>query len=170
MIPYGRQTIDKDDLASVKQVLESDWLTQGPTVQNFEEKVCEYTDSKYAVATNSATSALHVACKALELGAGDIVWTSPNTFVASANCALYCGAKVDFVDICPVTFNMCSNALSEKLIQAEKLGKLPKIVIPVHFAVSRVIWRPLKDFQLNINLKLLKMRLMHWELVIKDRP
>ena len=83
MIPYGRQTIDKDDLASVKQVLESDWLTQGPTVQNFEEKVCEYTDSKYAVATNSATSALHVACKALELGAGDIVWTSPNTFCGS---------------------------------------------------------------------------------------
>lgn len=156
MIPYGRQTIDEDDLASVLKVLESDWLTQGPTVQNFEEKVSEYSDARYAVATNSATSALHVACKALELGAGDILWTSPNTFVASANCALYCGAKVDFVDICPVTFNMCSKALSEKLIQAKKLGKLPKIVIPVHFGGQPCDMEAIKRLSIEYKFKIIE--------------
>ena len=133
MIPYGRQSIDKYDIEAVEKILKSDWLTQGPTVENFEAEVCRYTGAPFGVAVNSATSALHVACIALGLGQGDILWTSPNTFVASANCALYCGAEVDFVDICPDTFNMSYEALRTKLIHAKKIGKLPKIVIPVHF-------------------------------------
>jgi UDP-4-amino-4,6-dideoxy-N-acetyl-beta-L-altrosamine transaminase len=134
MIPYGRQDITEDDIKEVKKVLRSDFLTQGPVVPRFEKLVANYCGASYAVAVNSATSALHIACLALDLGPGDWLWTSPNTFVASANCGLYCGAKVDFVDIDSKTYNMCVNSLSEKLEEAEKLGKLPKIVIPVHFA------------------------------------
>jgi UDP-4-amino-4,6-dideoxy-N-acetyl-beta-L-altrosamine transaminase len=134
MIPYARQEVTNDDIAEVEKVLKSNNLTQGPTVPKFEKSVANYCGVSNAIAVNSATSALHIACLALNLGPGDLVWTSPNTFVASANCALYCGAKVDFVDIDPKTYNMCVNALSEKLIFAEKFGKLPKIVIPVHFA------------------------------------
>lgn len=132
MIPYGRQSITEEDIQAVVDVLRSELLTQGPVVPAFEEAVCAYTGAKYAVAVNSGTSALHIACRALGLGPGDILWTSPITFVASANCALYCGAEVDFVDIDPLTFNVSVEALSRKLEDAEKIGRLPKIVVPVH--------------------------------------
>lgn len=134
MIPYGRQDITSDDIAAVVEVLQSDWLTQGPMTPRFEQAVAEKVGSRYAVAVNSATSALHIACLALDLGVGDWLWTSPNTFVASANCALYCGARVDFVDIDPRTYNMSIDALTVKLERAERLGCLPKVVVPVHFA------------------------------------
>ncbi len=132
MIPYGRQDISEEDIQSVVNVLRSDFLTQGPVVPAFEKSVSDYCGSKYAVAVNSATSALHIACLALGVGKGDIVWTSPITFVASANCALYCGATVDFVDIEPRTYNLSVERLAEKLTVAEKAGKLPKVLIPVH--------------------------------------
>jgi UDP-4-amino-4,6-dideoxy-N-acetyl-beta-L-altrosamine transaminase len=132
MIPYGRQEIIQADIDAVLDVLRSDFLTQGPVVPNFEKSVADYCGVKHAVAVNSATSALHIACLALDVGKGDIVWTTPITFVASANCALYCGASIDFVDIDPRTFNMSVERLTEKLVQAEKIGKLPKVVIPVH--------------------------------------
>jgi len=134
MIPYGKQDITQADIDSVVGVLKSKFLTQGPQVPLFEKIVAEYCHSKYGVAVNSATSALHIACLALGLGKDDYLWTSPNTFVASANCGLYCGAKVDFVDINPLTYNLSSEELEKKLIQAKKDNKLPKIVIPVHFA------------------------------------
>ena len=134
MIPYGCQEITETDIAEVEKVLRSDFLTQGPTVPKFEKAVASYCGAKHAVAVNSATSALHIACLSLGLSQGDWLWTSPNTFVASANCGRYCGADIDFVDIDPKTYNMSIDALSEKLIKAEKLGKLPKIVVPVHFA------------------------------------
>ena len=132
MIPYGRQEITQVDVDAVVRVLQSDFLTQGPVVPAFEKSVTDFCGAQYAVAVNSATSALHIACLALGVDKGDIVWTSPITFVASANCALYCGASVDFVDIDPKTYNMSVERLAEKLVQAEKIGKLPDIVIPVH--------------------------------------
>ena len=134
MIPYGKQDINQADIDSVVDVLQSDFLTQGPQVPLFEKTVSDYCGAEYGVAVNSATSALHVACLALGLGEGDWLWTSPNTFVASANCGLYCNAKVDFVDIDPLTYNLSARELEKKLIQAEKEGRLPKILIPVHFA------------------------------------
>ncbi|MGR3176666.1 MAG: UDP-4-amino-4,6-dideoxy-N-acetyl-beta-L-altrosamine transaminase [Candidatus Anammoxibacter sp.] len=133
-IPYGRQSITDDDIQAVVEVLKSDWLTQGPSVERFERAVADYCGAKYAVAVNSATSALHIACLVAELGPDDILWTSPNTFVASANCGLYCGAQVDFVDIDPKTYNMRVSELEKKLKEGGKEGKLPKVVIPVHFA------------------------------------
>jgi UDP-4-amino-4,6-dideoxy-N-acetyl-beta-L-altrosamine transaminase len=132
MIPYGRQDINQADIDSVVAVLRSDFLTQGPVVPLFEQTVANYCGAQHAVAVSSATAALHIACLALELGPRDLLWTSPTTFVASANCALYCGAQVDFVDIDPRTYNMSVERLSEKLAQAKKYGKLPKIVVPVH--------------------------------------
>lgn len=132
MIPYGRQDIRQDDIDIVVDVLRSDFLTQGPMVPRFEKIVAEHVGARHALAVNSATSALHIACLALDLGPGDILWTSPITFVASANCALYCGATVDFVDIDPVTYNMSIAALAAKLGQAERDGRLPKVVVPVH--------------------------------------
>jgi UDP-4-amino-4,6-dideoxy-N-acetyl-beta-L-altrosamine transaminase len=134
MIPYGKQEINDKDISEVEKVLRSDYLTQGPIVPIFEKKVAEYCGASYAVAVNSATSALHIACLALDLGPGDRLWTSPNTFVASANCGRYCGAEIDFVDIDPKTYNMSVNSLSQKLKKAKKSGKLPKILIPVHYA------------------------------------
>lgn len=134
MIPYGRQDITQADIDAVIGVLKSDFLTQGPVVPAFEEAVANKVNAKYAVAVNSATSALHIACLALGLKPGDWLWTSPISFVASANCALYCGAQVDFVDIDPRTYNLCPNELEKKLIVAEREGRLPKIVIPVHLA------------------------------------
>lgn len=131
-IPYGRQDISESDIQAVVDVLRSDYLTQGPTVPAFESAIASYTCANYAVAVNSATSALHIACLALGVGKGDLVWTSPITFVASANCALYCGAEVDFVDIDPRTFNISVDKLSEKLADAKLKGRLPKVVIPVH--------------------------------------
>lgn len=134
MIPYGRQEITEADIAAVEKVLRSDFLTQGSTVPRFEVMVANYCQAAHAVAVNSATSALHIACLALDLGPGDWLWTSPNTFVASANCARYCGARVDFVDIDPRTYNMSVDALATKLAYAAKNGLLPKVVVPVHFA------------------------------------
>lgn len=132
MIPYGRQDVDQDDIEAVVQVLRSDFLTQGPAVPAFERAVAAYCGARHAVAVNSATSALHLACLALGVGRGDRVWTTPITFVASANCALYCGASVDFVDIDPTSYNLSVDRLAEKLEQAERTGELPKVVIPVH--------------------------------------
>jgi len=134
MIPYGKQDIDQNDIDAVIEVLNSDFLTQGPNVPLFEQTVANYCQANYAVAVNSATSALHIACLALGLGEGDYLWTSPNTFVASANCGLYCGAKVDFVDIDSRTYNMCVDSLESKLIKAKQQNLLPKIIIPIHFA------------------------------------
>lgn len=134
MIPYGRQDIREEDIEAVVSVLRSDWLTQGPVVPRFEEAVAQRCRAAHAVAVNSATSALHLSCLALGLGRGDRLWTSPNTFVASANCARYCGADVDFVDIDPSTGNLDAVALAAKLEQAAKADCLPKIVVPVHYA------------------------------------
>lgn len=134
MIPYGRQSIDEDDIASVVEVLHSEWLTQGPGIAVFEEAMATYCQAKHACAVSNATAALHIACLALGVGKGDLVWTSPNTFVASANCARYCNADVDFVDIDPNTLNMSVKALATKLEDAQKQGRLPKVVIPVHFS------------------------------------
>lgn len=132
MIPYGRQDISQADIDAVTEVLRSDWLTQGPVVPNFECTVTKACGVGYAVAVNSATSALHIACLALGLGHGDWLWTSPITFVASANCALFCGAKVDFIDIDPRTYNLSPAVLERKLQQAEIEGRLPKVVVAVH--------------------------------------
>jgi len=132
MIPYGRQHISEADIQAVVDVLRSDFLTQGPAVPAFEQAVADYCGAHHAVAVTSATSALHIACLALGVGPGDWVWTSPITFVASANCALYCGARVDFVDIDPRTYNLSLECLAAKLTQAEQYGRLPKVVIPVH--------------------------------------
>lgn len=130
MIPYGRQDITPEDIAAVEAVLRSDFLTQGPAVPGFEQALAAYCGAARGVAMNSATSALHVACLALGLGPGDRLWTSPNTFVASANCGLYCGAEVDFVDTDPATYNMSVAALEARLVAAAAEGRLPKVVIP----------------------------------------
>ncbi len=132
MIPYGRQSINAADIEAVLEVLQADFLTQGPKVPAFEQAVAEYCGAQHGIAVNSATSALHIACLALGLGPGDGLWTSPITFVASANCGLYCGAQVDFVDIDPHTYTLCPHALAEKLQQAEREHRLPKIVVAVH--------------------------------------
>ena len=134
MIPYGHQDISQSDVDAVVQVLHSDFLTQGPMVPRFEQAVAARVGANYAVAVNSATSALHVACLALDLRPGDRLWTVPNTFVASANCGRYCGADVDFVDIDPRTYNLSTSALAAKLEEAERSGTLPKVLVPVHFA------------------------------------
>jgi UDP-4-amino-4,6-dideoxy-N-acetyl-beta-L-altrosamine transaminase len=134
MIPYGRQYISQADIDAVVDVLRSDWITQGPAVPRFEQVVAAYVGVEHGVAVNSATSALHIACLALGVAPGDYVWTSPNTFVASANCALYCGASVDFVDVDERTYNMSIRALADKLLIAKDNGRLPKVVIPVHYS------------------------------------
>ena len=133
-IPYGRQDISPQDIDAVIEVLRSDWITQGPAISRFEQAVADYCGVKYAVAVTSATAALHIACLAADLGSGDIIWTSPNTFVASANCGLYCGAEVDFVDIDPRTYNLSIEELERKLDLAKQQDKLPKVVVPVHFS------------------------------------
>ena len=132
MIPYGRQDINQADIDTVVSVLQSDFLTQGPQVPLFEQTVAGHVGAKHALAVNSATSALHIACLALGLGPGDWLWTTPVTFVASSNCGLYCGAQVDFVDIDPRTYNLCPQALEAKLLAAEMTGKLPKVMVAVH--------------------------------------
>lgn len=132
MIPYGRQDITQADVDAVLQILQSDFLTQGPKTPLFEQTVANKVGVKHALAVNSATSALHIACLALGLGPGDWLWTTPITFVASANCGLYCGAQVDFVDIDPRTYNLCPKELEKKLVIAEKEGRLPKIIVAVH--------------------------------------
>ncbi|MBD1571466.1 UDP-4-amino-4,6-dideoxy-N-acetyl-beta-L-altrosamine transaminase [Aliivibrio sp. S10_S31] len=132
MIPYGKQEITQQDIDAVVDVLKSDFLTQGPQVPAFESALRTHTGATYSLAVNSATSALHIACLALGLGKGDKLWTTPVTFVASANCGLYCGADVDFVDIDPQTYNMSIDALEEKLIHAKSTNALPKVIVPVH--------------------------------------
>jgi UDP-4-amino-4,6-dideoxy-N-acetyl-beta-L-altrosamine transaminase len=144
-IPYARQHIDDADLRAVAEVLASDYLTQGPAVEGFERAVARVAGAGHAVATNSATSALHVAMLALGAGPGDLVWTSPNSFVASANCARYCGADVDFVDIDPHTYNLSPAALAEKFAAAERSGRLPKVLIPVHFAGQSCEMAPIRE-------------------------
>ena len=134
MIPYARQDIDETDIEAVVAVLKSDWLTQGPAIERFEQAVADYCGVRHAVAVSNATAALHLSCLAAGLKAGGLLWTSPNTFVASANCALYCGAEVDFVDIDPGTYNMSLAALEAKLVEARRRGRLPDVVVPVHFA------------------------------------
>ena len=133
-IPYGRQDISQQDIDAVVEVLHSDWLTQGKAINHFEQAVADYCGVKYAIAVSSATAALHIACLAIGLGEQDYLWTSPNTFVASANCGLYCGAKVDFVDIDPFTYNLSIDELTQKLNGADQQGCLPKVLVPVHFA------------------------------------
>lgn len=145
MIPYGRQDISEDDVQAVVEVLRSDYLTQGPKVPVFEKAIAARTNAGYGVAVNSATSALHLACLALELGAGDFLWTSPITFVASANCALYCGAKIDFVDIDSETFNICPEKLEAKLKAAELTGRLPKVIVAVHMAGQSADMKRIKN-------------------------
>lgn len=134
MINYGKQSISQDDIDAVVNVLKSDWLTQGPKISTFENAISEYVGAKYSVAVNSATSALHIACLALEVGKEDYVWTSPNSFVASSNCAIYCNAEIDFVDINIESGNISVTALRTKLEEAKENNRLPKVVIPVHFA------------------------------------
>ena len=153
-IPYGRQDISSEDIQSVVDVLNSDFLTQGQIVPDFEQSLMSLCNSKFASAMSSATAALHLACKALDLGPGDIMWTSPISFVASANCALYCGAKVDFLDIDPRTYNICNSKLESKLKSAKSKGKLPKVVIPVHLAGQscdmREIYKLSKEYNFRI--------------------
>ena len=144
MIPYGRQLISDEDIAAVTEVLKSEFLTQGPRVPAFESAVAEYVGAAYGVAVNSATSALHIACIALEVGPGDVVWTTPNSFLASANCARYCGADVDFVDIDARDLNMSVDALAAKLEAAQKGGRLPKVVIPVDFGGRSARLEPMR--------------------------
>lgn len=134
VIPYGRQSINDADVAAVEEVLRSDYLTQGPTIPRFERALADFVGAPHVVVVNSATSALHIACAALGVGPGDVVWTVPNTFVASANCARYCGADVDFVDVERGTWNMSVPLLERKLAEAKTAGRLPKVVIPVAFA------------------------------------
>ena len=156
MIPYGRQDINQQDINAVIEVLKSDWLTQGPLVPKFEQAVAQYCNADHALAMNSATSALHVACRALGLGPGDRLWTSPITFVASANCGLYCGAQVDFVDIDPRTYNMNVQALEQKLAAAELEGVLPKVVVPVHFSGQSCDMRSIRDLAERYGFKIIE--------------
>jgi UDP-4-amino-4,6-dideoxy-N-acetyl-beta-L-altrosamine transaminase len=144
VIPYGRQSVSAQDIEAVVAVLKSDFLTQGPRVPAFEQALVAYTGARHAVGVNSATSALHIACMALGLGPQDVLWTAPNTFVASANCARYCGANVDFVDVDPFTYNMSVAALARKLADAKARGQLPKVVVPVHFAGASCDMRAIK--------------------------
>ena len=154
MIPYGRQDIQEADIEAVVDVLRSSFLTQGPAVPRFEEAVARQVGASHAVAVNSATAALHIACIALGLGPGDRLWTVPNTFVASANCARYCGADVDFVDIDAATWNLSVPALHAKLIDAARTGGLPKVVVPVHFSGQptdqEAIWELAREFGFRI--------------------
>jgi UDP-4-amino-4,6-dideoxy-N-acetyl-beta-L-altrosamine transaminase len=155
-IPYGRQEITQNDVDEVVEVLNSDFLTQGPKVPLFEQTIAKYVGANFAIALNSATSALHLACLALGLGENDYLWTSPNTFVASANCGLYCGAKIDFIDIDPETYNLCAIELERKLKTAKIQNKLPKIVIPVHFAGQSCDMRKIKELSLEYDFKIIE--------------
>lgn len=156
MIPYGRQSITETDVKSVTDVLRSDFLTQGPVVPKFESKLSEMTGAKYVTVVNSATSALHIACLALDVGPGDMVWTVPNTFVASANCALYCGADIDFVDIDPETSNMSIECLRTKLTLAQSSGNLPKVIIPVHLTGEPCEMLPIKRLSDEFGFKVIE--------------
>jgi len=155
-LPYGRHQITNEDIKAVNNVLKSNFLTQGPVVPRFEDKVSEVLNTDFSIAVTNATSALHLACLALGLKEGDLVWTSPNTFVASANCALYCGAKIDFVDINPQTGLICTNALEEKLKKAKKVNMLPKIVIPVHLSGTSCDMKKIHDLSIKYGFKIIE--------------
>lgn len=154
MIPYGRQDVTQADVDAVVRVLRSDFLTQGPTVPSFEAAVAARVHARHAVAVSSATSALHIACIALGLGPGDLLWTVPNTFVASANCGRYCGAEVDFVDIDPETWNISVASLADKLADAKRRGRVPKVLVPVHFAGQptdqEAIWELAREYAVRV--------------------
>lgn len=156
MIPYGRQQIDQQDIDSVVDVLRSDFLTQGPAVPAFEECVANYCKVPYAVAVNSATSALHIACMALEVGPGDVVWTSPISFVASSNCALYCGAQIDFVDIDSASYNISIDALRLKLQRAAQSGRLPKVLVAVHLSGQSCPMREIRELSEQYDFKIIE--------------
>lgn len=156
MIPYGRQQIDQQDIDSVVEVLRSDFLTQGPAVPAFEECVANYCKVPHAVAVNSATSALHIACMALEVGPGDVVWTSPISFVASSNCALYCGAQIDFVDIDSATYNISIDALRLKLQRAAQSGRLPKVLVAVHLSGQSCPMREIRELSEQYSFKIIE--------------
>lgn len=156
MIPYGTQDITNEDIEAVTRTLKSAYLTQGPTVTIFEDALATYCGANHAVATNSATSALHVACLALELGPGDILWTTPNSFVASANCGLYCGASVDFVDIELKHFNICPHALKDKLLQARKTNQLPKVLVVVDFAGQPCRMKEIRQLAREFNFSIIE--------------
>ena len=156
IIAYGKHKIFKEDIESVIKILNSSFLTTGPTVEIFEKKISKFVNSKFAVAVNSATSALHIACKALQLSKGDYLWTSPNSFVASANCGLYCEAKIDFIDIELQNYNMDLNKLEEKLIKAKKIKKLPKIIVPVSYSGHSIDMKKLKSLSNIYKFKILE--------------
>ena len=156
MIPYSRQNISEEDITAITDVLKSDYLTQGPKTPEFEKIVSIYCGVKYGCAVNSATSGLHIACLALGVGKGDIVWTSPISFVASSNCALYCGATVDFVDIDSLSYNMSVTSLEEKLIVAKKKGNLPKVVIPVHLSGKSCDMEKIHDLSKEYGFKIIE--------------
>lgn len=156
MIPYGRQSISEEDINLVKSVLESDFLTQGPFVPKFEEEIASITGSKHCIAANSATSCLHLGCLSLGIGKGDIVWTSPISFVASSNAALYCGATVDFVDIDERTFNMCPIILEQKLKEAKIVDSLPKLVIVVHMCGNPADMKAIKQLSIKYGFKIME--------------
>jgi UDP-4-amino-4,6-dideoxy-N-acetyl-beta-L-altrosamine transaminase len=156
MIPYGRQTISENDIDAVVKVLRSDFLTQGPKVPEFESALCGITGARHAIAMNSATSALHAACLALGVGPNDRLWTSPNTFVASANCGVYCGAAVDFIDIDPETFNLSVNHLEKKLAVAAINDTLPKVVIPVHFGGNPCAMARIKELSKTYKFRIIE--------------
>jgi len=156
MIPYGRQDISEADIQAVIDVLKSDYLTQGPVTPAFEKAISEYCGVNFAFAMNSATSALHAACLALDVGPGDVVWTTAVTFAASANCALYCGASVDFVDIEPQTFNLSTDSLETKLLYAKDYGQLPKVLIPVHLCGQPCNMKRIKELSLIYGFKIIE--------------
>ncbi|MDA9811363.1 UDP-4-amino-4,6-dideoxy-N-acetyl-beta-L-altrosamine transaminase [Flavobacteriaceae bacterium] len=156
MIPYGKQNINQEDINSVIEVMNSDYLTQGPITPKFEKELSKYCGAKHSVAVVNATSALHLACLALNVGKGDVVWTSPISFVASANCAKYCGAEVDFVDIDLNTYNISTHALEEKLIAARKKNKLPKVIIPVHLAGQSCDMKKIKELSIEYGFKIIE--------------
>lgn len=156
MIPYGRQDISEQDIAAVEKVLRSDFLTQGPAVPQFEQAIAKFCHADFGVAVNSATSALHIACLAAGVGPDDVVWTVPNTFVASANCARYCGARIDFIDIDTTTGNLCVAALAAKLKIAEQCNSLPKVIIPVHFGGASCDMRAIHELTSPYGIQLIE--------------
>lgn len=156
MIYYGKQSINEADVKAVVDVLQSDFLTQGPVLERFEKKVAEYCGAKYAVAVTNATSALHIACRAAGVGEGDVLWTSPITFTASANCGRYCGADVDFVDIDAATYNMSIDELEKKLQEAKDNGRLPKVVVPVHLAGQSCDMKRIHELSLEYGFTILE--------------
>jgi UDP-4-amino-4,6-dideoxy-N-acetyl-beta-L-altrosamine transaminase len=155
-ISYGKHSLDQKDINSVIKVLKSDFLTQGPLVDIFERKLSKFCKSKYAVSANSATSALHLTCMAINLKKNDIVWTVPNTFVATANCSLYLGCKIDLVDIDFLTLNISIDQLEKKLIKAAKIKKLPKAIFVVHFGGNVTDQKKVHNLSKRFNFKIIE--------------